>query len=104
MRFSMEDAPVFHHKFLTGGGPLQFKLGTSVVAKTSVQVEFLYVEWRLRCPLRLQRAFVLVIEAAVTLKTETHSYFPAWWISCRCVIGGVTRHADHLTRLCEALR
>ena len=73
-----------------------------VVAKTSVQVEFLYVEWRLRCPLRLQRVFVLTIEAAVTWKTETYSYFPAWWISC--VSGGVTRRADHLTRLCEALR
>ena len=92
VRFSMEDAPLVHHKFLTAGGPLQFKLGTSVVAKTSVQVEFLYVEWRLRCPLRLQRAFVLVIEAAVTSKTETYSYFtqilevPRFKAVVRCLV------------------
>ena len=37
VRFSMEDAPVVHHKFLTAGSPLQFKLGTSCVA-TSVSL------------------------------------------------------------------
>ena len=34
VRFSMEDVPVVHHKFLTAGVLLQFKLGTSVPRRT----------------------------------------------------------------------